>query len=53
MIPGLGPSSSVRMRTARIPPSRNEVRIDTRYMTPIRLWSSVKSQDRKPWAWVR
>ncbi len=32
-----GVSSSVRISSAKMPPSRNDARIDTRYITPIRL----------------
>ena len=31
---------------AKMPPSRNAASTETRYITPIRLWSSVKSQER-------
>ena len=53
MIVFAGPSSSVRTRSARIPPRKNDARIDTRYMMEIRLWSTVVAHDMKPWLRLR
>ena len=48
MMVGSGVSSSSRIAIAKMPPSRNITSTDTRYMTPIRLWSSVSSHDLTP-----
>ena len=48
-----GVRSFVRTRSAKTPPRRNDARIDTRYITPMRLWSRVNSQDFRPRPWVR
>ena len=36
-----------------MPPNRKEVRMPIMYITPIRLWSSVKSHEVIPRVWVR
>ncbi len=46
VLPGV--SSSMRTSRAKIPPRRNAKRTKPRYMTPIRLWSSVVNHDRTP-----
>jgi hypothetical protein len=43
-----GVRSSMRISIANIPPSRNANRMEARYMTPMRLWSTVVSQDLRP-----
>ena len=43
-----GKSSFVRTRIAITPPTKNDASTAKRYITPIRLWSSVKSQERIP-----
>ena len=48
-----GVSSSVRTSRAKIPPTRKEPSTATRYIRPIRLWSSVSAQERKPLVNVR
>jgi hypothetical protein len=48
MMVGPGVSSSVRTRTAKTPPRKNEATMTSRYITEMRLWSRVNSQDRIP-----
>ena len=45
--------SSVRTATASSPPTRKNASTDTRYMTPMRLWSTVVSQLMIPGSAVR
>ena len=41
------------MSMAKTPPRNMAVRTAIRYITPIRLWSSVKIQEEMPRLWVR
>ncbi len=38
------------MSTAKSPPMKNIAVTEMRYRIPIRLWSSVKSQERRPYS---
>ena len=53
MTVGPGVSSSMRSSSAKTPPRKNPVSVNARYMTPMRLWSSVVSQDRTPFSALR
>ena len=53
MIVWPGAISSVRMIRAKMPPTRNDTSTPSRYMTPIRLWSRVKTQEATPLVQVR
>jgi hypothetical protein len=48
-----GVSSSVRTNSANKPPSAKAVSTLIKYITPMRLWSSVSAHDAKPLSWVR
>ena len=48
-----GVRSSIRMSAAKIPPRTNITEMDTRYRSAIRLWSTVRSHDRIPYASFR
>ena len=41
-------SSWMRMASAIRPPTRKKNSVRTRYMIPIRLWSTVESHERRP-----
>jgi len=53
MIVGPGENNSVRNSAAKAPPKPSDAMIAIRYITPIRLWSSVNSQDAMPRVCVR
>ena len=42
----------MRMSSAKTPPTAKKISVATRNITPIRLWSSVVSQDFSPVAGV-
>ena len=46
-------SNCVRMSMAKRPPRNMATSTETRYITPIRLWSSVKIQEEMPRLCVR
>ena len=48
-----GVSNSMRTSSAKMPPRKNAASTDHRYMTPIRLWSTVRSQLFKPFGELR
>ena len=48
MIVGPGLQSSARTINAMMPPRNRATKMPTRYIMPMRLWSSVKAQDMKP-----
>ncbi len=45
-----GVKSSSRTSSAKMPPSMKAVIVLQRYMTPMRLWSSVVSHDQMPFS---
>ena len=48
MIVPPGVSSSVRISSAKTPPMKKLTSTETRYITPMRLWSSVKIHESRP-----
>ena len=53
MTVGPGVSSSMRSSRANTPPRKNPVSVSARYITPMRLWSSVESHDQTPFSAFR
>ncbi len=47
-----GPASCARISSASLPPTTKKVSDATAYMMPMRLWSTVVSQDFQPVVWV-